>query len=153
MIDQSAIIETMTGLVLFEIADQEFCADIRDISAIVNPAELNQKENLGMNDNPHVVINNLNIPIVPLHKFFSVELNEKTEDQRILIIEPDNSMFGFFVDRVKEIFTMSKEFKDKLTFVPRTSDKVEEYLTGTINFEGRTLLLPDFQRLLLNSNK
>ena len=151
MIDHSALIETMTGLVIFEIADQEFCADIRDISAIINPAELNQKDNLESESNPHIDINNLRIPVIPLHKYYAVALGEKTEDQRILIIEPNDVLFGFFVDRVKEIFTMSKEFKDKLTFVSRSRTKEEDYLAGVINFEGRTLYLPDFERLIVNN--
>jgi purine-binding chemotaxis protein CheW len=147
MIQQSALIETMTGLVIFEIGGLEFCADIRHISAIINPSELKQEENLAADKNSHISINNLDIPLIPLQKYFNLEMKPKNEDQRVLIVEPDDILFGFFVERVKEIFTMSREFKDKLIFSPGRDN---EYLSGILNYEGRKLYMPDFTKILSN---
>lgn len=147
MIQQPALIETMTGLVIFEIGGLEFCADIRHISAIINPLELKQEENLQANQHPYISINNLSIPVVSLQKYFELEMKPKNDDQRVLIVEPDDILFGFFVERVKEIFTMSREFKDKLTF---SAGKENDYLSGILNYEGRKLYMPDFNKILLN---
>jgi chemotaxis signal transduction protein len=145
MIQQSALIETMTGLVIFEIGGREFCADIKHISAIINPAELKQDENIYAAENPYIRINNIDIAVIALQKYFDVEMKKGNEDRRILIVEPDDVLFGFFVERVKEIFTMSREFKDKLTFSP---GKEDEYLTGILHYEGRSLFMPDFNKII-----
>ncbi|MFO7445639.1 MAG: chemotaxis protein CheW [Ignavibacteriaceae bacterium] len=149
MTDQSALIDTMTGLVIFEVSEQEFCADIRHISAIINPLELNLKDNLQSDIEKRIHINNISIPLIPFNKFYGIEAKLKGDDQRILIVEPDDILFGFYVDKVKEIFTMSREFKDKLTF---SSTKEKEYLAGIINYEGRTLYLPDFEQIVETQN-
>lgn len=149
MIQQPALIETMTGLVIFEIGGLEFCADIRHISAIINPTELKQEGNLQVDQHPHISINNLSIPVVSLQKYFNLDMKTKTDDQRVLIVEPDDILFGFFVERVKEIFTMSREFKDKLTF---SQGRDNEYLSGILNYEGRKLYMPDFNKILSNEN-
>jgi purine-binding chemotaxis protein CheW len=146
MIQQSVLIETMTGLVIFDIGGKEFCADIRHISAIINPSEIKQEENLQADENPHISINNLSIPVISVHKYFNLEMKSKNDDQRILIVEPDDILFGFVVERVKEIFTMSREFKDKLTFSPV---KDNEYLSGILNYEDRKLYMPDFNKIVL----
>jgi chemotaxis signal transduction protein len=145
MIQQTALIESMTGLVIFEMGGREFCADIRHISAIINPAELKQEENLHAEVDPYISINNLNIPVISIHKYFSLEIKPEKEDQRVLIVEPDDILFCFFVERVKEIFTMNKDFKDKLTFTP---GKENEFLAGILYYENRTLYMPDFNKIV-----
>lgn len=140
MVQNTTTIDTLTGLVVFTLNGKEYCADIKDISAIINPNELKEAVNLH-GSKPFIRINNLQIPIVNLHKYFGLEESGIESNKRILTVEPENNIFGFMVDKVKEIFTMNKEFKNKIEFIP--SDK-ESYLIGVLNYEGRSLYLPDF---------
>jgi chemotaxis signal transduction protein len=140
MVENTTTIDTLTGLVVFALDGKEYCADIKDISAIINPNELKESVNLRVNK-PVIRINDLQIPIVNLHKYFGLKESGIESDKRILTVEPENNIFGFMVDKVKEIFTMNKEFKNKIEFIP--FDK-ESYLIGVLNYEGRSLYLPDF---------
>ena len=144
MIDHYLISESLAGLVVFEISEIEFCTDIKNVSAIVNPNELNQPS-LYTSKNPKIQINDLIIPIIDIHKYFGVEHKSKTRDNRIVLVEIQDKVFGFFVERVKEIFSMSKGFKSKLKF---SSGYENDYLLGKLNYENRQLLIPDFSKIV-----
>lgn len=139
MIDHYLISESLTGLVVFEISEMEFCTDIKAISAIINPSELNQPGLFSTND-PKIQINDLVIPIVDFYKFFGVGHKYGSKDIRIVLVEIQDQVFGFFVDRVKEIFSMSKGFISKLKF---SSSNENDYLIGKLDYENRQLLIPD----------
>jgi chemotaxis signal transduction protein len=143
MVENTIKIDTLTGLVVFALGSKEYCTDIKDISAIINPNELKEAIDL-QSDKPFIRINNLQIPILNLHKHYGLKVSGSDEDKRILAIEIDDDIFGFLVDKVKEIFTMSKDFKEKLEFFPVEK---ELYLAGVMKYEGRSLYLPDFKKL------
>ncbi len=140
MIENTTTIDTLTGLVVFALGGKEYCADIKDISAIINPNELKEQIDL-RSAKPIVNINNLLIPIINLYKYFNLKARGVEDNKRILAVEPGNKIFGFLVDRVKEIFTMNKDFREKIEFIPFNN---EPYLLGVFNYEGRSLYLPDF---------
>jgi chemotaxis signal transduction protein len=143
MLENTTTIDTLTGLVVFSLGGKEYCADIREISAIINPNELSEGIDLS-GPAPAIKINELQIPIIDLHKFYGLTLKGSINDRRILTVEPENKIFGFVVDRVKEIFTMNRELKSKLEFIPSEKDR---HLVGVLNYEGRILYLPDFASL------
>jgi chemotaxis signal transduction protein len=149
MVENTTTVDTLTGLVVFLLGGREYCADIREISAIINPNELKERVDL-KSENPSLRINNLDIPILNLHKYFDLTVSENEADKRILTVEPENNIFGFYVDKVKEIFTMNRDLKEKIEFVPFEKEK---YLVGVLNFEGRNLYLPDFSTLFKSIGK
>jgi chemotaxis signal transduction protein len=143
MIDHYIISESLTGLVVFEISEMEFCTDIKNVSAIINPNEINQPSLFAAKD-PKIQINDLIIPIIDIHNYFGVEHKVKTKDNRIVLVEFQDKVFGFLVERVKEIFSMSKGFKSKLKFLTGYEN---DYLLGKLIFEGREFLIPDFSKI------
>ncbi|MDR3666839.1 MAG: chemotaxis protein CheW [Ignavibacteriaceae bacterium] len=143
MIDHYQISESLTGLVVFEISEMEFCTDIKNVSAIINPNELNQP-GLFANSEPKIQINDLIIPIIDIHHFFGVKHKERSKDNRIILVEIQDKVFGFFVERVKEIFSMSKGFKNKMKF---STGYENDYLLGKLIYESRQFLIPDFSKI------
>jgi two-component system, chemotaxis family, chemotaxis protein CheV len=143
MVENTIRIDALTGLVVFTLGGNEFSADIKDISAIINPNELKEAPDLA-SDKPFVRINNLEIPLLDLYRSYNLRSSGSEEDKRILAVEVDNHLFGFMVDKVKEIFTMSRDLKEKLEFIPIEK---EVYLAGVLKYEGRSLYLPDFKLL------
>jgi chemotaxis signal transduction protein len=149
MIDHYIISESLAGLVVFEISEMEFCTDIKNVSAIINPNEINQPSLFDTKD-PKFQINDLMIPIVEFHRFFSIKPKSKSKDNRIVLVEIQEQVFGFFVDRVKEIFSMSKGFKSKLKF---SSGDENEYVIGKLDYDNRQLLIPDLNKIALEKMK
>jgi chemotaxis signal transduction protein len=143
MIDHNLISESLTGLVVFAISEMEFCTDIKNVSAIINPNELNQPSLFDSRE-PKIQINDLIIPIIDIHKYFGVEPKSSSKDNRIILVENQDKVFGFFVERVKEIFSMSKGFKSKLKL---SKGYDNDFLLGKLNYEGRQLFIPDFNKI------
>lgn len=138
-------LERLTGLVIFELSGKEFCSDIRDISAIINPAELRKTSWLESQKNYSIKINNLSIPLINLYEIFGLKKIDGDGEKRILVMEVKNSMFGFYVEKVKEVLTSNKEFLQKINFIPYEG---KANISGVLTYEGRKLFLPDFKKLL-----
>jgi chemotaxis signal transduction protein len=145
MIDQFEISESLTGLVIFEISRKEFCANIKDVSAIVNPHDLPQREQV-QNDDSAIKVNELNVHLIDLHKIFGIKQIQVTKDERIILVEIEEKIFGFYVEKVKEILTMSKGFRSKIIFSP---DNENQYLLGKLNYGTRQLFIPDFSKIAM----
>jgi chemotaxis signal transduction protein len=143
MVENTIRIDTLTGLVVFALGSKEFCADIKEISAIINPNEIRVETDQD-SDKQGIRINNLQIPLLNLHDLFNLTSSGSDEDKRILAVEPDDNIYGFVVDKVKEIFTMSRDFKEKLEFIPVND---EENIAGLLKYEDRSLYLPDYKML------
>jgi chemotaxis signal transduction protein len=145
MIDQFEISESLTGLVIFEISRKEFCANIKDVSAIVNPRDLPQSKRLE-NDDIAIKVNELNVHMIDLHKIFDIKQIQVTKDERIILVEIEEKIFGFYVEKVKEILTMSKGFRSKIIFSPNNEN---QYLLGKLNYGTRQLFMPDFSKIAM----
>jgi len=145
MINHYEISESLTGLVIFEISRREFCADIKDVSAIINPRDL-PKKGQSEHDELSLQINDLNILMIDLHKIFDVKRIPGTKDERIILVEVEDKIFGFYVEKVKEIFAMSKGFKSKIIFSPGNDN---QYLLGKLNYGTRQLYIPDFTKIAM----
>jgi purine-binding chemotaxis protein CheW len=146
MVNPSTIIEDLTGLVIFEIGSAEFCVDIKDVAAILNPNELDKFEEIYDQASSKLMLENLIIPTVSLHKYIGLPESKIMRDTRLLLLEFNNNKFGFFVEKIKEIVTVDKEFKnDALKFYP---EKEKEYVIGTLKYEGKSLAMPDYIKIL-----
>lgn len=143
MIDQFHISEKLTGLIVFEIEGKEFCADIKDISAILNPRDL-KIEVSNISTVGSIKLNEIDIPVISLNKYFGVHYGTTSKDTRVMLIEAEEKLYGFVVEKVKEIFTMNQDFRNKLNYTPIE----KEYIVGKINYEKRELLLPDFKKII-----
>ncbi|HZW39600.1 MAG TPA: chemotaxis protein CheW [Ignavibacteriaceae bacterium] len=141
------LIDNFAGLVIFDIAGKEFCADIKDVSAIINPSEMDQLITDNVKNNSSITVNNIVIPLIDVRKIFGLNVKPRTNDIRILIVEFGTRAYGFVVEKVKEILTMSRELKINMEF---KAFKNEPYLLGILHFEGRTFYLPDFKNLYQN---
>ncbi len=151
MVNTAAKVESLTGLVIFEINNDEYCLDINDISAIINPNELEESISLKPFESNKIKIDEFLIPIVDHKVFGGIEnANLKIDkDTRILILELTDKKVGFYVDKIKEIITIDVEFKtNALKFLPETSNS---FLIGKLKYEGRQLSFPDVNRLIAES--
>lgn len=147
MLVEKTIVDNMTGLIIFEVANQEFCLDINDLSAIINPSELKEKIPLNSEAEINVNLNRQNIPVFSSKQLFGFKQKEShLEDTRILLVEPNNKVFGILVEKVKEIITLSRELKNKLKFIPL---KGRTNLIGVLRYEDRSIYLPDIKKLML----
>lgn len=146
IIDNIPLIDSLTSLIIFEIADREFAADLKDICAIINPFEIDKSFKNEIENLSFIKINTLIINLVNVQKFLGTKM-KFTEKTRILSYEIDDYSFGLIVHKIKEIITLNEDLKTKLVFFPAES---EPYLLGRILYEGRSFLIPNLPFLSKN---
>jgi chemotaxis signal transduction protein len=135
--------QSIKGLVTFEISGQVFCANIQDITGIINPAELNQEEKIN-SSNPHIELGSVKIPLMDINKSFGFTEKDRTENARILIVEVQKKLVGFFVEKVDHVYSIDNEMKEKLEF---TECKKILYLSGILKYQKTNMFLLDLQSI------
>ncbi len=133
------------GLIIFEIFEWEFCADIQNIVAIIKPAECRKlyKENLIS----AVEFKGLKFSIIDLkNKIFGFKPSEFDRENRVILFEMFGKQFCFFVKSVIEILTTDRIFTERtLDFIP-ASDK--NYIRSQLKYQDRIIHIPDFEALV-----
>ncbi len=140
--------QDIKGLVTFEIAGQVFCADIQDITGIINPEELNQEDYIN-SSHPFIELGSIKIPLVNLNKTFGFTAINRTENSRILIVEVQKQLIGFFVEKVDHVYSIDNEMQSNLTF---TKCKQILYLSGILKYQKTNMFLLDLHSLNPNDS-
>jgi len=135
--------QNIKGLVTFEISGQVFCADIQDITGIINPAELNQQDNLN-SSHPFIELGSVKIPLVDINKTFGFTAKDRTENTRILIVEVQKQLIGFFVEKVDHVYSIDNEMENNMEF---TECKRILYLSGILKYQKTNMFLLDLQSI------
>ena len=138
-------LRNVRGLIIFEIFEWEFCADIQNIVAIIKPVEC-QKLYL-RNMLTALEFKEMKFSIVDLkNKIFGIKPNEFGDDGRVILFEMFGKRFCFFVRSVIEILTTDRIFIEKsLDFIP-VSDK--KYIRSHLKYQDRIIHIPDFETLV-----
>jgi purine-binding chemotaxis protein CheW len=137
--------EKFSGLIVYQVSDKEFCAELNDISAIIKVSEILPRASLGESLQPFIIFDNEKIPIVDLHRFFGYKFEEPSEDTRILLVEIGERKIGVFVEKVIEIISIDRVIGPSLEFSPNDQTK---FLLGTFKYEERIIFLPDFKEII-----
>ena len=135
--------QNIKGLVTFEIAGQVFCADIQDITGIINPTELDQEKNIN-SSHPYIELGSVKIPLVDINKTFGFLSKDRTEHARILVVEVKKELIGFFVEKVDHVYSIDNEMQEKMEF---TECKRILYLSGILKYQKTNMFLLDLQSI------
>ena len=141
--------QNIKGLVTFEIAGQVFCADIQEITGIINPAELDQEENIN-SSHPYIELGSVKIPLIDINKTFGFVSTDRTENARILIVEAKKELIGFFVEKVDHVYSIDNEMQEKMEF---TECKRILYLSGILKYQKMNMFLLDLQSIDLKNSE
>lgn len=149
MEDLSIDVEKFTGLVIFSIDDWEFCVNFKEVLLILRGDEMKNVENIGEilrhDDEPSIP----EINLMNFCSFFGLKERNPKANTRLLFVQGKETVAGFFVDGIKEIITVDREFvRNKLEFI---SIQGTDYIKGLIKFENRTFLYPDYEKIIINS--
>ena len=133
----------ISGLLIFKINNQEYCADMKNISAIINLSEfaLLSKNNL----TNEIEFAGLSFKMIDIHKMLSYNAARIRNCARIILFEFYSKKFGFLADKVSEIITTDRMFMDKSVDIIMNNDK--EYIKSILIYENRRILLFDFERI------
>lgn len=137
-------------LVVFQLGNEEFGVDIKQVREIIKLAEITTMPN-----SPPFVEGVINLrgqitTIMDLRKRLHLPLSESNEHTRIIILEIANEAIGMIVDSVTEVRRLSASDVDP---TPSLSTDVDtEYIMGVgklnIGDQARLLILLDLTKVL-----
>lgn len=140
-----AYISGLKGLVIFMMDNHELCANIAEVPAIIKPGELKKYFNLYSAEDRSIRQFGNNFPVIDSNTFFSYAKGELTPDSRILLINCGKLIFALLAEKVLEIITLNrKNGENCLRFTP---NEEESYIKGTIQYEEKSWLFPDFAKI------
>jgi chemotaxis signal transduction protein len=137
--------DLIDGIIVFIISEIKFCIDIKYVSKIFAPEDEYSVIKLNKIDNVKLMSNNEMIPLINFHTFYGLTIPRENSNNRLFLLDYENHRIAFLVDRVKEFITINKDVQDSLRFVPVTD---KPYLTGRVNYEGETILIPDLDKII-----
>ena len=141
----SSNLDLFNGLVIFNLNDKLFCADIDTVFAIVNPADYPKNFKNSYLINSHLEIENYAISVIDLHSLFGLNKNKITSLSRFICIEINGQAFGFLADKVEEVITLSSSIRNDFEFV---EFKKEKFVSGKIKHRNLVFVLPDFNKII-----
>jgi purine-binding chemotaxis protein CheW len=136
----------MQQLVSFTLANEEFGVDIIKVQEIMRVQEITKVPQ--MPDYVEGVINlrgNV-IPIIDLRKKFGLEVKERDNQTRIIVVNVQDRIVGFIVDAVQQVLRLSE---DQIEPPPEVGTSINrEYLNGVGKLDDRLLILLSLDTLL-----
>lgn len=145
-LEQAAVTtDDLLQLVTFGVGDEEFAVPILSVQEINRMMEITR-----VPQSPAFVEGVINlrgkiIPVVDLRKKFGMGQTEQTKDNRIIVVEVQNRVIGFTVDRVSEVLRISKDVVDTAPAMVTGIDT--DYVEGVGKLEDRLLILLSLDRL------
>ena len=133
-------------LVTFVVADEEFAIPILTVQEINRMMEITR-----VPESPDCVDGVINlrgriIPVIDLRKRFGLGASERSNDSRIVVVEVNEGVIGFTVDRVNEVLRVSADIVDPPPPMVCNHDGAD-YVQGVGKLDDRLLLMLDVNRL------
>ena len=133
-------------LISFEIADQEFCIDIRAVREIrgwtpATPLPRSPGYMKGV-----INLRGTVLPIIDLGARFGLTTSEPTARHVIMVAHIGGRMVGLLVDAVSDILQMSEASVQPTPDV--ASDQVKTFVKGIFSIDGRMISLIELDYIL-----
>ncbi|HSD64594.1 MAG TPA: chemotaxis protein CheW [Ignavibacteriaceae bacterium] len=147
----SQLFDVMPGMYIFKISGLEFCVNVRDVYNVKRLAELNTWKDILSNGGEYLTIDNFNIPVIDISRYFDIMDKEWSESRMIIIIKHQSEndfvdkTYAIIADEVTEIISIDKKnSNNRPMFIPADGNP---FLSGSVFFGGREILLPNFSKI------
>lgn len=148
MSDSTTNLNSFNGLIIFDLNDKLFCANIDDVFATINPVDYPNNFKNSYLINSHLVIESLTISVIDLHNLFGMKKNKISPMSRFICMDINGQAFGFLADKIEEVLTLHAGIRSDIKFIKPTGEK---FLSGKVKYLGTVFNLPNFQKIINES--
>jgi len=132
--------------VTFFLGEREYAVNVAEVLGIYRGLPLTPAREPASTIVGNVSVGDQQVPAFSLRRFSGLaDRIAEPEAQWILVVRLAQRPVGLMVDRVTEVIRLAEQ---NLGFAEPTTDPVAEYVAATATHRGRTVFIPDFQRLL-----
>jgi len=132
-------------LVTFEVESEEFAIDILAVHEINRMMEITRVPKSPPEVEGVINLRGRIIPVIDLRRRFNMPEKQDDEHSRIVVVEIDNRVIGFIVDRVHEVLRIKSSIVEP---PPSMITSVKsDYIAGVGKLDDRLLILLDLAKL------
>lgn len=132
-------------LVSFEVSGEEFAVDILAVQEINRMMDLTRVPQSPPEVEGVINLRGKIIPVLDLRRKFGMGAADRTEANRIIVVDVNKKVLGFIVDRVHEVLRISSETVEP---APAMACSINaEFISGVAKLEDRLIILLDLTRL------
>lgn len=133
-------------LVSFKLANEEFGVDIIKVQEIMRLQEITRMPQMPGYVEGVINLRGNVIPIIDLRKKFRLQVKERDNQTRIVVVNVEEKVVGFIVDAVEQVLRLSN---DQIEPPPDVGLSIgREYLDGVGKLGDRLLILLNLDKLL-----
>lgn len=132
-------------LVTFEVASEEFAVDILSVQEINRMMDLTRVPQSPPEVEGVINLRGKIIPVLDLRKRFHLQVSDRNEHNRIVVVEVHGRVIGFIVDRVHEVLRISQSIVETAPAMVSSIDS--DFIAGVGKLDDRLLILLDLQKL------
>ena len=156
MLDSSAVAENagirmgeagsdQLQLVTFDVAGEEFAVDILAVREINRMMTLTRVPNSPPEVEGVINLRGKIIPVIDLRRRFGLTQSDHSQDSRIVVVEVNERVVGFIVDRVHEVLRIQKSIVEPAPEMVCSIDS--DFIAGVGKLEDRLVILLDVAKL------
>ena len=133
-------------LIVFNLRDEEFAADIDQVREIIRVGTITP-----IPDSPDFIKGVTNVRgeitvVIDLKARFFLPGKKEVDSKHIVISEQEKSLYGLMVDEVTEVLRIPEE---KIKSTPELVTRIDRiYINGVITLENRLIILIDLAKVL-----
>lgn len=140
-----------TQLVVFNMENEEFACNINDVREVLKmikvtplPRSLDFVEGV-------INLRGEVIPVIDLRKRFGLDEAERTQENRIIIVEVEDRMVGLTVDSVTEVIRLVNKHIQEAP--QQVTDKRAKLIKGVGKVNERMLIILDLEQILTSTEQ
>lgn len=133
-------------LVSFNVGAEEFAVDILNVQEINRMAHLTRVPNAPVYISGVINLRGKVIPIIDLRRRLGLGNTINDGSTRIVVIEIDEKVVGFIVDKVNEVIRINKDITEAPPTMVSGIDK--DFITYIAKLEDRLLILLDLEKVI-----
>jgi purine-binding chemotaxis protein CheW len=145
----AAAADEQLQLVTFEVANEEFAVDILAVQEINRMMDLTRVPQSPDDVEGVINLRGKIIPVLDLRKRFGFPTIERNEHSRIVVVDINERVIGFIVDRVHEVLRVSSSIVEPAPAMVCSIDSA--FIAGVGKLDDRLLILLDLSQLFSNS--
>lgn len=138
--------EDLIQLVTFYMCDEIYAINILNVQEIIRLTEITRVPNADSYIKGVINLRGKIIPIIDLRDRLAMPKKEYNTETRIVVIENDENVVGFIVDRVNHVLRIEKNKTE--TPPPMVNGLDSEYISSVANMNDYMIILLDLNKIL-----
>ena len=138
-------------LVIFELGAENFGIDIASVEGIVKLQEITRIPQAPSYMEGITNLRGSVLPVIDLQKRFGMDLQDRTNETRIMVANVDGVKIGMVVSAVSEVLTIDDNVIEPPP--PMVSNVNSEFITGVAKIDKRLVILLNLAQVLTVEEK